>query len=197
MADFDANIQIVNVDGSKRVVNINDFYQGYKTTQLKKEELIESFSIDVTKLDAFHRFYKVSKRMEDDISSVMLAVRFDMNEDKICDVRFAFGGMAATPIRAVNAEQSLIGQRFNDEQALTQAIECLRNELTPLSDMRASARYRLDMACNLVKKAWLELNGTQVPTFSGHPVSDSLLNLGYELPPNKGQDTQEEGVSHA
>ena len=193
---FDADMQLVKIDGSKRVVNINDFYQGYKTTVLVKErgqdELIESFSIDLTKLDAFHRFYKVSKRMEDDISSVMLAVRFELNDDKINDVRFAFGGMAATPIRAVKAEQSLIGQSVNDEQALTQAIENLRNELTPLSDMRASSRYRLDMACNLIKKAWLELNGNQVPTFSGHPVSDSLLTLGYELSSNK-----EEGASHA
>jgi xanthine dehydrogenase small subunit len=193
---FDADMQLVKIDGSKRVVNINDFYQGYKTTVLAKErgqdELIESFSIDLTKLDAFHRFYKVSKRMEDDISSVMLAVHFDLNDDKISDVRFAFGGMAATPIRAVKAEQSLIGQSVNDEQALTQAIENLRNELTPLSDMRASSRYRLDMACNLIKKAWLELNGNQVPTFSGHPVSDSLLTLGYELSSNK-----EEGASHA
>lgn len=194
---FDADMQLVKVDGSKRVVNINDFYQGYKTTLLAKDELIESFSIDLSKLNAFHRFYKVSKRMEDDISSVMLAVRFELNDDKISDVRFAFGGMAATPIRAVKAEQSLIGQNVNDEPALAQAIENLRNELTPLSDMRASSRYRLDMACNLIKKAWLELNGTQVPTFSGHPVSDSLLTLGYELPSNKGQGTQEKGAFHA
>ncbi len=194
---LDADMQLVKVDGSKRVVNINDFYRGYKTTLLAKDELIESFSIDLSKLNAFHRFYKVSKRMEDDISSVMLAVRFELNDDKISDVRFAFGGMAATPIRAVKAEQSLIGQNVNDEPALAQAIENLRNELTPLSDMRASSRYRLDMACNLIKKAWLELNGTQVPTFSGHPVSDSLLTLGYELPSNKGQGTQEKGASHA
>jgi xanthine dehydrogenase small subunit len=187
---FDADMQLVKTDGSKRVVNINDFYQGYKTTLLAKDELIESFSIDLTKLNAFHRFYKISKRMEDDISSVMLAVRFELNHDKISDVRFAFGGMAATPIRAVTAEQSLVGKSSNDEQALTQAIENLRSELTPLSDMRASSRYRLDMACNLIKKAWLELNGTQVPTFSGHALSESMLSLGNEI-------TGQEGATHA
>ena len=189
---FDADMKLVKVDGSTRVVNINDFYQGYKKTLLGKGELIESFSIDLTKLDAFHRFYKVSKRMEDDISSVMLAVRFELNDDKISDVRFAFGGMAATPIRAKKAESALLNMSINDEHALAQVINILKDELTPLSDMRASSRYRLDMACNLIKKAWLELNGTQVPTFSGHPVSDSLLTLGYELSSNK-----EGGASHA
>lgn len=183
---FDADMQLVKTDGSKRVVNINDFYQGYKTTLLAKDELIESFSIDLIKLDAFHRFYKVSKRMEDDISSVMLAVRFELSDDKISDVRLAFGGMAATPIRAVTAEPSFVGKNINDEQALTQAIENLRNELTPLSDMRASSAYRLDMACNLVKKAWLELNGTQVPAFSGHALSESALSLGHEITAHKG-----------
>jgi xanthine dehydrogenase small subunit len=191
---FDADMQLVKTDGSKRVVNINDFYQGYKTTVLAKErgkdELIASFDLALSKLEQFHRFYKVSKRMEDDISSVMLAVRFELSDDKIRDVRFAFGGMAATPIRAVTAEQSLVGKSINDEQALTQAIENLRSELTPLSDMRASSRYRLDMACNLIKKAWLELNGTQVPTFSGHALSESVLSLGNEI---KGQ----EGATHA
>jgi len=187
---FDADMQLVKTDGSKRVVNINDFYQSYKTTLLGKDELIESFSIDLTKLDAFHRFYKVSKRMEDDISSVMLAVRFELNDDKISGVRFAFGGMAATPIRAVTAEQSLVGKNINDEQALTQAIENLRSELIPLSDMRASSRYRLDMACNLIKKTWLELNGTEVPTFSGHALPESALSLGSKI---KGQ----KGVTHA
>jgi xanthine dehydrogenase small subunit len=183
---FDADMQLVKTDGSKRVVNINDFYQGYKTTLLGKDELIESFSIDLIKLDAFHRFYKVSKRMEDDISSVMLAVRFELSDDKISDVRLAFGGMAATPIRAVTAEQSFVGKNINDEQALTQAIESVRKELTPLSDMRASSAYRLDMACNLVKKAWLELNGTQVPAFSGHALSESVLSLGHEITGHKG-----------
>lgn len=59
-----------------------------------------------------------------------------------------------------------------------------------MSDMRASAQYRLDMACNLVRKAWLELNGNAVPTFSGHPVPESWLSLGQEI-------GQQEGAKHA
>lgn len=177
---FDADIQLLKNDGSTRAVNIADFYQGYKQTQLAKDEMIASFDLSLNKLAQFHRFYKVSKRMEDDISSVMLAVRFEVDNDTLTDVRLAFGGMAATPIRGLKAEAALTGKVINDEQALNQAIEALRSELTPLSDMRASAKYRLDMACNLIRKAWLELNGTNVVTFSGHAVTDSILSTGSE-----------------
>lgn len=177
---FDANIQLLKHDGSTRAVNIADFYLGYKKTQLASDEIIASFELSLDKLAQFHRFYKVSKRMEDDISSVMLAVRFDVDHGKLSDVRFAFGGMAATPIRGLKAEAALTGKAINDEQGLNQAIDALRSELTPMSDMRASAKYRLDMACNLIRKAWLELNGTDVVTFSGHAVSDSLLSTGLE-----------------
>ncbi|MEP2616444.1 MAG: xanthine dehydrogenase small subunit, partial [Marinomonas sp.] len=180
---FDANIQIANLDGSERVVSIHDFYQGYKQTALSEDQseggVIVSFTMDLSTLADFHRFYKISKRMEDDISSVMLAARFAVNDGKISDVRLAFGGMAATPIRAKKAESALLNTPINDEQALAQAIAILQDELTPLTDMRASARYRSDMACNLVRKAWLELNGHSIPTFSGHPVSEA--SLGYEL----------------
>ncbi|WP_418139067.1 hypothetical protein AB8616_03390 [Marinomonas sp. RS-M-Aa-14] len=110
----------------------------------------------------------------------MLAVRFAVDNGELSDVRLAFGGMAATPIRGRKAEAALTGKRINDEHALNQAIEALRSELTPMSDMRASAAYRLDMACNLIRKAWLELNGTDVVTFSGHAVSDSILSTGLE-----------------
>lgn len=196
---FDANIQVVNLDGSERVVSIHDFYQGYKQTALSeetgKDEVIASFTMDLATLADFHRFYKISKRMEDDISSVMLAARFAVNDGKISDVRLAFGGMAATPIRAKKAESALLNTPINDEQALAQAIAILQDELTPLTDMRASARYRSDMACNLVRKAWLELNGHSIPTFSGHPVSE--VSLGYELTSNTSQSAQQGGASHA
>ena len=192
---FDADIQIVNLDGSQRIVSIHDFYQGYKQTVLTEGEVIASFTMELATLADFHRFYKVSKRMEDDISSVMLATRFAVTEGKISDLRLAFGGMAATPIRAKKAEAALLNSDVNDEQALSNALAILKDELTPLSDMRASARYRSDMACNLVRKAWLELNGHSIPTFSGHPVSDA--SLGYELTSNTSQSAQQGGASHA
>lgn len=192
---LDADIHLVKVDGSKRVVNINDFYLGYKQTALAADELIASFEIDLVKLDLFHRFYKVSKRMEDDISSVMLAVRFAVEDQKITDVRFAFGGMAATPIRSIQTENVLLGASVDDEQILLQAMNILKEELSPLSDMRASAGYRSDIAASLIRKAWLELNGHHVPTFSGHPVSNA--DLGYEVAASTISTSTQGGASHA
>ncbi|MCB5160684.1 xanthine dehydrogenase small subunit [Marinomonas algarum] len=177
---FDADIQLADSHGTLRNISIHDFYQGYKQTQLKQDEWIVSFTLSLDKLAHCHRFYKVSKRMEDDISSVMLAVRFATEDHQITDVRIAFGGMAATPIRALQAEARLCSAEVDDERALLEAIECLKKELTPLSDMRASASYRLDMACNLLRKGWLAVNQTDVVSFSGHGVSESILTSGME-----------------
>ncbi|AEF54437.1 xanthine dehydrogenase small subunit [Marinomonas posidonica] len=178
---FDADIRLDKIDGSSREINIQDFYLGYKQTALAADECIVSFRIRLAKLASFHRFYKVSKRMEDDISSVLLASRFDVKDGQIGAVRLAFGGMAATPIRALATEACLTQMAISDEQALEVALQTLRGELTPMSDMRASAKYRIDMACNLIRKAWLELNGMTVPTFSGHPVPSAWLELGQDV----------------
>ena len=172
---LDADIQLLNSAGATRTVNINEFYLGYKSTQLKTDEVIVDFQISLSKLAQFQRYYKVSKRMEDDISSVMLAVRFDIQEGVLHDLRLAFGGMAATPVRAIKAEQALIGQAIGDEQALLKALQALTSELTPLSDVRASSSYRIDMAANLIRKAWLEAAGQPVMTFSGHAVPSAIL----------------------
>ncbi|KZN15454.1 xanthine dehydrogenase small subunit [Marinomonas sp. TW1] len=183
---FDADVRLDKADGSSRVVTMSEFYLGYKQTQLADDECIVAFHISLDKLAEFHRFYKVSKRMEDDISSVLLAARFTVNEGRIEDIRLAFGGMAATPIRAQVAEACLQNVAVTDDVALQQVLQALREELKPMSDMRASAQYRLDMACSLVRKAWLELNGHTVPSFSGHPVPESWLALGQEVGQTKG-----------
>ena len=172
---LDADIQLLKTDGTTRIVNINEFYLGYKSTQLMADEVIVDFQVALSKLAQFQRYYKVSKRMEDDISSVMLAVRFEIEDDKLIDARLAFGGMAATPIRAVNAEQALMGHAIGDEQALLNALQAVASELTPLSDVRASSAYRIDMARNLIRKAWLEAAGHSVVTFSGHQVPEAVL----------------------
>jgi len=187
---FDADVRLDKVDGSSRTVKVSDFYLGYKQTQLAEDECIVAFHLSLDKLAEFHRFYKVSKRMEDDISSVLLAARFTLNGDQMTEVRLAFGGMAATPIRAKAAEACLQTAKVTDDVALEKALQALREELNPMSDMRASAQYRLDMACNLVRKTWLELNGNTIPSFSGHPVPESWLSLGQEI-------GQQEGAKHA
>ena len=106
------------------------------------------------------RFYKVSKRLEDDISSVMGAFRFESVGDEISLARVAFGGMAATPVRAMEIEKNLIGQRITND--LIRKVESqILEELEPISDVRASSRYRLEIAQAMLRRSLQEFSGEE------------------------------------
>jgi xanthine dehydrogenase small subunit len=102
--------------------------------------------------------YKVSKRFDQDISAVCAAFALELEHDTIAAARVAFGGMAATPKRALACEAALAGQPWNAETR-DRAAAALANDYTPLTDMRASAAYRLTVARNLVRKFHLETSG--------------------------------------
>ncbi|HEY0302199.1 MAG TPA: hypothetical protein VGC36_12720, partial [Rhizomicrobium sp.] len=74
------------------------------------------------------------------------------------EARLCYGGMAGTPKRAAAAEMALTGKPF-DEASVRAAMRALESDFTPLSDMRASAAYRMTAAKNLLLKAWLEISG--------------------------------------
>src|SRR6185436_815783 len=105
-----------------------------------------------------YRAYKVSKRYDSDISAVCaaFAIRFESDtSDTIVQCRVAYGGMAATPKRAANAEAALTGKPWSAATAAA-AAQALAADFKPLSDMRASADYRLRVAQNLVTRFHLE-----------------------------------------
>lgn len=185
---LDAVFTLKNAAGSVRLVPANEFYQAYKKTVLAPGEYIASIEINEHVLHYFARYLKVSKRIEDDISSVLLACRVETEGDTITAMRIAYGGMAAVPIRVDAAEQALAGKAINDEAALDEAISAIRSNLTPMSDVRASAKYRLDIACNLLRKAWMELNGEPLPLLTNsHSFADfydaSVSRPGSPLSP--------------
>ena len=160
---MDADLHLRDSNGKERIVSMHEFYLSYKKTVLQKNEYIKVIEIKKSKFKNFHRFYKISKRMEDDISSVMAAIRFKVENDNFVGVRLAFGGVAATPVRVLEAEQVLLNKPVNDETVIQIALTNIENTLKPIDDVRASATYRLEMASNLVYKAWLELNDQTVP----------------------------------
>jgi xanthine dehydrogenase small subunit len=102
--------------------------------------------------------YKVSKRMEDDISAVCLAMQLHVDEGRITAARIGAGGVAATPARAVQTEAALVGQEWN-EDSLQRAQAAIEQEFSPLSDLRASAHYRRQLLGQLLQRAWLESTG--------------------------------------
>ena len=87
------------------------------------------------------RAWKISKRFEDDISAVCLALRLEIQNKRIVSASIGVGGVAATPMRAIKTEAALAG-RACTQATFEAAIEVLRSEFTPISDLRASAAYR-------------------------------------------------------
>ena len=105
------------------------------------------------------RIAKLSKRFDQDISAVCLGLSVGLDAAKVTDARIAFGGMAATPRRATACEAALTGRSWTAE-TIAAAAEALAQDFTPITDMRASAEYRLDAARNLLRRAFLESQGS-------------------------------------
>jgi xanthine dehydrogenase small subunit len=142
--------------GSVRRLALEDFYLGYMKNALAPGELVEAIEVPLTAGDAATlRAYKISKRFDSDISAVSAGLWLQLDGDAVRDVRLVFGGMAAVVKRAAAAEAALRGCRW-DEPALFAAQSALAADFTPLSDMRASAGYRMQVAQNLLRRFWLE-----------------------------------------
>ena len=105
------------------------------------------------------RCYKVSKRLDSDISAVMGAFKLRLDGTRIAGARIAFGGMAAIPKRARAVEKALIETYLDRPKTLVEAVEALAQDFSPIDDLRASARYRLDVARALLRRALTEIGG--------------------------------------
>ena len=143
-----------------RTIPLRDFFLGYRRTALTPGELIVSVEIPQP-MPALHRFYKVAKRGLDDISTVAAGFALERDaEGRVTRARLAFGGVAATPVRVEAAEQSLVGSVW-DLAAVARAQAAIASTLTPMSDHRGSAAYRLAVAQSLVEKFWFEEGSTR------------------------------------
>lgn len=147
---LDAQVIIATRTGD-RVVPIDQFFTGYRRTALLPGELLRGVRIPLP-LPKIQRFYKVSKRRMDDISTVAAGFTLETDEDGIIgSARLAFGGVAATPVRAMNAEAALIGKTF-DAEAIDAACALAMAALAPIGDHRGSAGYRKAMVGSLLRK---------------------------------------------
>ena len=106
------------------------------------------------------RVYKISKRYDDDISAVCLALNLQIEDGKVLKASIGAGGVAATPVRAALTEAALTGRPWSQE-TVRRAITTLRAEFSPISDMRASGAYRSEVLGNLLQRFWLESQGLQ------------------------------------
>jgi len=143
---------------ARRELALEDLYLAYQKTALEPGEYVERVVVPVRRPGLAFAVYKVSKRFDQDISAVCAAFALELDGRRICSARVAFGGMAATPRRAVDCEQELSGHDWNAETCEA-AVAALARDYSPISDMRASAQYRLTVAQNLLRKFHLETSG--------------------------------------
>ena len=137
----------------ERTLPIEDFYLAYRKTALAPDEVLARIEVPQPTPHEWLRADKISKRFEDDISAVCLAVALQVEDDRIHSARIGAGGVAAVPARAIQTEAALAGQQCA-EGAFDVAASVLEAEFKPLSDMRASSAYRRAVLGNLLRRGW-------------------------------------------
>ena len=142
-----------------RSIALEDFFIDYGRQDRQKGEFVAAVEVPRPADDEDFAVYKISKRMESDISAVLAAFLLKRGADgRVVEARLAYGGMAGTPKRARAAEAALLGRPF-DAAAVAGARLALAEDFSPLTDMRASAAYRLEVAGACLERFRLELEG--------------------------------------
>ena len=139
-----------------RIIPINNFFIDYRKTKLKKGDFIKSIRIPLPDKSIF-KAYKISKRIDDDISSVCASFRIYIENNIIEKIYIAYGGMANIPKRAQNCEKILLNKKIS-EKTIDLGQKILEKDFSPIDDMRASSIYRMEVAKNLLKKCFLEIS---------------------------------------
>ncbi len=151
-----AQLEIVGPNGTRRI-DINDFYTGYKQFDLSADELIARVHIPLPTEAQTLRLYKVSRRRDLDISTFTAAVLVELDNagETIRNARIAYGGVAAVVLRLPKTEAFLTGKPF-EESVLREAGQLARTEVTPITDVRGSADFRLQLAENILAKFYFD-----------------------------------------
>ena len=142
-----------------RDVALQDYFLAYGKQDRQPGEFVTGVTIPRGR-DA-HRVYKLSKRFDQDISAVCGGFDVTVTDGNVTAACIAFGGMAGVPKRAAAVEAALIGQPWN-AQTIADALPAFAADFEPLSDMRASAAYRLEAAQNMLQRYFADLSGVSV-----------------------------------
>jgi xanthine dehydrogenase small subunit len=170
---LDAQIELRQGERVRRLP-LSAFYLDYMKSQLEAGEFVQALLVPLDGPQRTVRAYKISKRFDCDISALCAAFAIELDGDTVRSVRLAFGGMAATVKRAAAAEAALVGQPWT-QATVDAARAALATEFKPLSDMRASAGYRMQVAQNLLQRFWLETRRVD-------PLSDSATSVWSVMP---------------
>ncbi|MDE0114746.1 MAG: xanthine dehydrogenase small subunit [Albidovulum sp.] len=151
--------------GKTRTIPVEKFFLGFKKQDRLPGELIEKILIPVQ--DDHLRCYKLSKRLDQDISSVCGCFNIAVEKEVVVSARIAFGGMASIPRRSPGTESALLGRRLTPE-TVSDAQEALVRDFSPMrvnkATTRASTEYRVAAARNLIAKFAAEASQESKPT---------------------------------
>lgn len=157
-----AEVELASTRGHRRLP-LEQLYTGYRQNVLAPDEVLAYIHVPRPSPRELLRVYKISKRQDDDISAVCLAVRLELDGAQVLTASVGAGGVAATPVRARATEAALAGQAWT-EATVQQAQQVLAQEFSPISDMRASAAYRRavlgktwprpEARCTRPRRAW-------------------------------------------
>lgn len=166
---LNASVVLQSLRG-QRSISAEEFFVSYKNTSMQADEFVREFSIPRNVFDAtdksqrvINKFYKISKRLDDDISAVCAAIHLVLEGETIVRASTGFGGMAEIPKRAATLEAVLIG-RVLDKSCIEEARQALKQDFTPIDDVRASAAYRMQVCENLLIRLSSEIYSPEVAT---------------------------------
>lgn len=151
---MDATVELTGTQGS-RSVNMNQLYKGYRTLDIQPDELITHIQIPLPVEGELLKLYKVSKRKHLDISAFTAAIRLTVLNKEITSARLAYGGVGPVVMRLPETEAFLVGKPVS-EQVFREAGRLARQEVTPISDVRGSQAFRLQLAENILMKFYFD-----------------------------------------
>ena len=141
-----------------RAVAIEDFYIEYGKQDMRPGEFLEKILLPLPHAGQLFRAYKLSKRIEQDISAVSAAFLLEVEDGTVTNAQACYGGMAGVPAHAAACEAALLGQPWTEE-TVERAVAAMRDDFDPISDWRASADYRMLGAQNLLRRFFRETSG--------------------------------------
>ncbi|MEI5681136.1 MULTISPECIES: xanthine dehydrogenase small subunit [unclassified Mesorhizobium] len=148
---------------ARRTIPLEEFFIAYGKQDRQPGEFVEAVHVPVSAKDSHFAVYKITKRRDEDITAALGAFKLELAKDgTVASIRIAYGGMAATPKRAKAVEVALTGKPWT-EAAVEAAMTKYAEDFTPLTDMRATAEYRMLAARNLLMRFFAESQGGKAP----------------------------------
>ncbi|MBT6177148.1 MAG: xanthine dehydrogenase small subunit [Deltaproteobacteria bacterium] len=176
---LDAKLHLRSKAGA-RTVSIDEFFLGYRQTALKPGEVLEAIWIPNVLSASKSGAYKVSRRRELDISAVAAGIVVQLGEGSVVTAaRIGVGGVAATPIRAKQTEDFLVGKVWNEDTA-EEAAQIIEQEFSPLSDHRSSEWYRRKVIGNLIRGFYQETLDADFVSLPDAPTATVVLEASHE-----------------